>query len=218
MIREKREVDKVNKALIGLVLAGGQSRRMGQDKALMRYQGATLIEHASSLLKAAGCDEVLISRNAPNFLNDKIDDAGPLGGVHAALEVLCNSNAGKGSAIELLVLPVDMPQMTPQLLKALVSAGREAQRSVYVENRFLPFYLSVMQNTKAVLTHYLVDQNKRRVVGFLETLDAVALEEANFTRTKRVNGEQEKQSDEITRVNEAQWLNVNTPDDWPDDK
>ncbi|AXT40648.1 molybdenum cofactor guanylyltransferase [Alteromonas sp. BL110] len=218
LIREKREVDKVNKALIGLVLAGGQSRRMGQDKALMRYQGATLIEHASSLLKAAGCDEVLISRNAPNFLNDKIDDAGPLGGVHAALEVLCNSNAGKGSAIELLVLPVDMPQMTPQLLKALVSAGREAQRSVYVENRFLPFYLSVMHNTNAMLTHYLVDQNKRRVVGFLETLDAVALEEANFTRTKRVNGDQEKQSDEITRVNEAQWLNVNTPDDWPDDK
>ena len=73
MIREKHKVDKVNKTLIGLVLAGGQSRRMGQDKALMRYQGSTLIERASSLLKAAGCDEVLISRNAPNFLNDKID-------------------------------------------------------------------------------------------------------------------------------------------------
>jgi len=45
-------VSKVNTTLIGLVLAGGQSRRMGQDKALMRYQGRTLIDNASSLLQA----------------------------------------------------------------------------------------------------------------------------------------------------------------------
>ncbi len=218
MIREKHKVDKVNKTLIGLVLAGGQSRRMGQDKALMRYQGSTLIERASSLLKAAGCDEVLISRNSLNFLNDKIDDAGPLGGVHAALDALCHSNDGSDSPIALLVLPVDMPQMTPQLLKTLVSLGREAQRSVYVKKRFLPFYLSVKQNTKAILTHYLVDQNKRRVVGFLESLDAIALEEANLVLTKRVGGEQEEQIEELTHADEAQWLNVNTPGDWPDDK
>ena len=218
MIREKHKVDKVNKTLIGLVLAGGQSRRMGQDKALMRYQGSTLIERASSLLKAAGCDEVLISRNAPNFLNDKIDDAGPLGGVHAAVDALCNANNGSDSLIELLVLPVDMPQMTPQLLKLLVSAGRESQRSVYVKNRFLPFYLPVSQDIAARLTHYLVDQNKRRVVGFLDSIDAVALEEANLECTKSANGEQGKQSEKITLVDEAYWLNVNTPGDWPDDK
>ena len=132
LIREKHKVNKVNKTLIGLVLAGGQSRRMGQDKALMRYQGSTLIEHASSLLKDAGCDEVLISRNARGFLVDIIEDAGPLGGVHAALNTLCNSGGANSKTYELLVLPVDMPQMTPQLLKLLVSAGRESQRSVYV--------------------------------------------------------------------------------------
>mgnify|MGYP003363629836 CR=1 FL=1 len=42
-------VSKVNTTLIGLALAGGQSRRMGQDKALMRYQGRTLIDNASLL-------------------------------------------------------------------------------------------------------------------------------------------------------------------------
>ncbi len=218
MIREKREVDKLNKTLIGLVLAGGQSRRMGQDKALMRYQGSTLIEKASSLLKAAGCDEVLISRNAAGFLVDIIEDAGPLGGVHAAVDDLCNANNGSDSLIELLVLPVDMPQMTPQLLKLLVSAGRESQRSVYVKKRFLPFYLPVSQGIAARLTHYLVDQNKRRVVGFLDSIDAVALEEANLECAKSANGEQGKQSEKITLVDEAHWLNVNTPGDWPDDK
>lgn len=218
MIREKYKVDKVYKTLIGLVLAGGQSRRMGQDKALMRYQGSTLIEKASSLLKAAGCDEVLISRNAAGFLVDIIEDAGPLGGVHAAIDDLCNAKHGSDSLVELLVLPVDMPQMTPQLLKLLVSAGRESQRPVYVKNRFLPFYLPVSQDIAARLTHYLVDQNKRRVVGFLDSINAVALEEANLECTKSANGEQGKQSEKITLVDEAHWLNVNTPGDWPDDK
>ena len=68
-------VSKVNTTLIGLVLAGGQSRRMGQDKALMRYQGRALIDNASLLLQSASCDKVLISRNAPGFLNDKIEGA-----------------------------------------------------------------------------------------------------------------------------------------------
>jgi len=77
--------------------------------------------------------------------------------------------------------------------------------------------LSVMHNTNAMLTHYLVEQNERRVVGFLESLEAIALEEANLARPKRVNGVQEKQNEKITRMDEAQWLNVNTPGDWPDD-
>ena len=81
-------MDKVDSTLIGLVLAGGRSRRMGQDKALMRYQGKPLFEHAAALLNEAGCKQVLISRNQPGYLTDIIVDAGPLAGVHAALDVL----------------------------------------------------------------------------------------------------------------------------------
>ena len=53
---------------------------------------------------------------------------------------------------------------------------------------------------------------------FLESLEAIALEEANLVLTKRVGGEQEEQIEELTHADEAQWLNVNTPGDWPDDK
>ena len=200
-------MDKMDSTLIGLVLAGGQSRRMGQDKALMLYNGRTLIDHASSLLLAAGCNEVFISRNAPGFLNDQIEDAGPLSGVHAALDKLGNSDSEKPT--ELLVLPVDMPQMTPELLKRLVLVGRERSQACYVENRFLPFYLPVSQNTKAILTHYLVDQSKRRVVGFLEEVNAVCLK-AHAFETNRL--------DNASHDDEAQWLNVNTPGDWPNEK
>ena len=212
-------MSKVNTTLIGLVLAGGQSRRMGQDKALMRYQGRTLIDNASLLLQSASCDKVLISRNAPGFLNDKIEDAGPLSGVHAVLDALSQSDNHNGNPCELLVLPVDMPQMTPELLRILVSRGREAEKACYVEKRFLPFYLPVTQDTKALLANYLVEQSKRRVVGFLEILNAVSLKEADLKKTARKEeSANKKRLANMSNEDGVEWLNVNTPGDWPHEK
>lgn len=212
-------MSKVNTTLIGLVLAGGQSRRMGQDKALMRYQGRTLIDNASLLLQSASCDKVLISRNAPGFLNDKIEDAGPLSGVHAVLDALSQSDNHNGNPCELLVLPVDMPQMTPELLRILVSRGREAEKACYVEKRFLPFYLPVTQDTKALLANYLVEQSKRRVVGFLEILNAVSLKEADLKKTARKEeSDNKKRLANMSNDDGVEWLNVNTPGDWPHEK
>tara|TARA_Y100000592_G_scaffold35514_1_gene56399 strand:- start:2029 stop:2667 length:639 start_codon:yes stop_codon:yes gene_type:complete len=212
-------VSKVNTTLIGLVLAGGQSRRMGQDKALMRYQGRTLIDNASLLLQSASCDKVLISRNAPGFLNDKIEDAGPLSGVHAVLDALSQSDNHNGNPCELLVLPVDMPQMTPELLRILVSRGREAEKACYVEKRFLPFYLPVTQDTKALLANYLVEQSKRRVVGFLEILNAVSLKEGDLKKIARKDeSANKKRLANMSNEDGVEWLNVNTPGDWPHEK
>ena len=212
-------MSKVNTTLIGLVLAGGQSRRMGQDKALMRYQGRTLIDNASLLLQSASCDKVLISRNAPGFLNDKIEDAGPLSGVHAVLDALSQSDNHNGNPCELLVLPVDMPQMTPELLRILVSRGREAEKACYVEKRFLPFYLPVTQDTKALLANYLVEQSKRRVVGFLEILNAVSLKEGDLKKTARKEeSDNKKRLAKMSNEDDVEWLNVNTPGDWPHEK
>lgn len=212
-------MSKVNTTLIGLVLAGGQSRRMGQDKALMRYQGRTLIDNASLLLQSASCDKVLISRNAPGFLNDKIEDAGPLSGVHAVLDALSQSDNHNGNPCELLVLPVDMPQMTPELLRILVSRGREAEKACYVEKRFLPFYLPVTQKTKALLANYLVEQSKRRVVGFLEILNAVSLKEGDLKKTARKDeSDNKKRLANMSNEDGVEWLNVNTPGEWPHEK
>ena len=212
-------MSKVNTTLVGLVLAGGQSRRMGQDKALMRYQGRTLIDNASLLLQSASCDKVLISRNAPGFLNDKIEDAGPLSGVHAVLDALSQSDNHNGNPCELLVLPVDMPQMTPELLRILVSRGREAEKACYVEKRFLPFYLPVTQDTKALLANYLVEQSKRRVVGFLEILNAVSLKEGDLKKTARKDeSDNKKRLANMSNEDGVEWLNVNTPGEWPHEK
>lgn len=175
--------------LNGLVLAGGQSRRMGQDKALMLYNGRTLLDHATSLLEAAGCSNVLISRNAPGYMSDVIADVGPLAGVLTALNAIGSNN-------ELLVLPVDMPRMSADMLRRLCKRGRLKVKACYVKSKMLPFYLPVDEDIMPRLIQYLCVENKRKVLGFLEAIGAEA----------------------IADDNDAQWLNVNTPGDWPNEK
>ena len=175
--------------LKGLVLAGGQSRRMGQDKALMHYHGHTLIEHAAVMLEKAGCHQVLISRNQPGYLNDILPQNGPLGGVHAALSMLKTGD-------ELLVVPVDMPKLCVAFLKALVETGRHHNRPATVRHRHLPFYLPVAPDTHVILQQLLTVRHERKVVRFLEAVNALA-----FT----------------DQTDDSIWLNVNRPEDWPDE-
>jgi molybdopterin-guanine dinucleotide biosynthesis protein A len=79
--------------LLGLVLAGGASRRMGQDKASLTLHGRPQLDWARELL-ARHCDEVFVSiragqhddpvRRGQRVIIDTHDGAGPIAGIAAA--------------------------------------------------------------------------------------------------------------------------------------
>ena len=50
--------------IVGIVLAGGASRRMGRPKALLDAGGESFLERAVSTLTAGGCDEVIVVVNS----------------------------------------------------------------------------------------------------------------------------------------------------------
>ncbi len=109
----------------GFVVAGGRSVRMGRDKALLPWNGATLLDRAIARLSAV-CDDVTIlcgperryaDRGVPVAV-DVVADAGSLGGVLTGLTLL-NGAAG-------LFLAVDVPQVGVDLLKHLVELSAEA--------------------------------------------------------------------------------------------
>lgn len=95
-----------------IILAGGRSSRMGQDKALLKLDGDSQLCRTVALAKAAGCDQILISRNQPGFINDLYPDAGPLAGIQAALLQV--------HASQCLILPVDTPLLNAELLTLLL--------------------------------------------------------------------------------------------------
>ncbi len=95
----------------GAVIAGGQSRRMGRDKALLTVDGELMWRRQACVLQAAGAAVVGVVRQrgqAPLGLlreirlwHDSVVGVGPLAGLHAALAV-CQHEW-------LAVLAVDMP-------------------------------------------------------------------------------------------------------------
>lgn len=102
---------------IGVILAGGRSTRMGQDKANLIVDGQRLLDRARDLLFQC-CDEVIVVGGPESdYRDDVVDgvsDGGPLGGVLAALR------SGRGHRY--LCLPVDQPRLTPDALQPLLDA------------------------------------------------------------------------------------------------
>lgn len=111
-----QDAQDLNPRCIGVVLAGGRSRRMGRDKALLEYGGTTLLRHQVDCLSKV-CSQVVVSGEYPGFdcVPDTRHDGGPLAGMHAA------ATRFPGSA--LLFLAIDMPAMTPQALRRLRQPG-----------------------------------------------------------------------------------------------
>jgi molybdopterin-guanine dinucleotide biosynthesis protein A len=101
------------------LLVGGESRRMGQDKATVMLNGKPLWQRQLEVLRALGPVEILISgRTDPSwrptdtiFVPDAAPSCGPISGIAAALR--------KTRAAHLVVLAIDMPAMTSQYLKHL---------------------------------------------------------------------------------------------------
>jgi molybdopterin-guanine dinucleotide biosynthesis protein A len=128
-----------SRAVSGLVLAGGRSRRMGVDKALLEVAGQPLWQRQRDLLLAAGVEDVLISARPDQgwsaglpVVHDAAPDHSPLGGIVAGL--------GAARADRLFVLAVDLPRLSPSWLEELWAAATVAGGAVgrWPEGHFEP--------------------------------------------------------------------------------
>ena len=109
------------------LLAGGESRRMGRDKATMEFGGEPLWKRQLGLLRALKPRQLFVSaRTRPEWLPDDaellVDDRpsrGPLSGLTKALTTIRTTH--------LLALAVDMPFMTERALGKLLQFATEGR-------------------------------------------------------------------------------------------
>jgi molybdenum cofactor guanylyltransferase len=110
-----------DRALTGVVLVGGASTRFGSPKALAELDGEMFVERARCIL-AAACDEVLLVGKAGELPFEVVDDGSsvraPIAGVVAGLRAAAREVA--------VFLPVDCPRVTPEIVRALGAACRDA--------------------------------------------------------------------------------------------
>jgi molybdenum cofactor guanylyltransferase len=125
-------------SITAFVLAGGQSTRMGSDKASLMLGNETLLERSLKLARTV-CSEVKIVGSAEKFarfgnvVEDVYPECGPLAGIHAALVASTTDRN--------LVLAVDLPFIQARFLQFLMSRSKDLGATVTlprVDDRWQP--------------------------------------------------------------------------------
>lgn len=161
---------------LGVVLAGGKSSRMGENKAFLQRVDQDMLDFSKQNLIDAGCSKVIVSGN--NFdVADHYQELGPLAGICSVFKAL------KPQAV--LALPVDLPLLSATDLHELKLKGELAQKATFFEEHYLPLYLpnnaftemffanafsqpsskgpSVRQLLKATPSQVIIPQNPQRL-------------------------------------------------------
>jgi molybdopterin-guanine dinucleotide biosynthesis protein A len=175
-----------------LVLAGGQSRRMGRPKALLPVGATTLIESIVTRL-APEFDHLLVAVGDPGSVPDRLrthlvrdlhPGAGPMAGVEAGLAA---------SPFDLVVaVACDMPAVTPSLLRRLVTeAGGRSAVVPRVDGRPEPACAAYRRTALEPISTAL-ERGRLRAADVLNDLDVRWLDDED----------------------RAQFVSLNTPEDY----
>jgi molybdopterin-guanine dinucleotide biosynthesis protein A len=172
---------------LGVVLAGGRSRRFGRDKLAEEVGGRPLLHHAIlRLLEVCGRAVVVIGNAADEphmpagvdvtFTRDTRADEGPLRGLGAGLDV--------ADTPVVVAVGGDMPDLQPEVLREMLRAARETGAVAVAlsdrgETRPLPCVLRTEPAADAVAI--LLGSGRRSLRDLLAAVTTVVVDEPSWT-------------------------------------
>lgn len=173
--------------LVGILLAGGKSLRMGQDKALLVRQGQTQLAHCYQLLQSLACDMILVSH--PQYgLADRYSEKGPLAGIESCVNHFLNQAYSQAQAI---VIPIDMPLLIAKDIELLITTSRITHQACCFSSTVLPFSFFINASTALQLKAQM--KTSDLAIGrFLKQINTV----------------------QVSPFCESRLLNTNTPESW----
>jgi molybdopterin-guanine dinucleotide biosynthesis protein A len=201
------------------ILAGGRSRRMGVDKALLEAEGRTLLERTAQSALATGRPTLVVGRTEPKnwpfpevmFLSDPDtiagerpeDGFGPMGGLWTVLHyVSVDTNPGTlpkdmDDAPHVLLLGCDMPRLTVRAIEWILSAaeGRGVKLGLVVRygGRIEPLF-SIYGAGLIPMIESRIGVNELSMQGLIKTAPIAYIDAPEDVG--------------------AALVNVNTPDEW----
>ena len=180
---------------VGVILAGGKSTRMKQDKALLRLDGRSLLQRQFDLLeRILGEGFVIVSGDRPGFphLKDLTPHLGPLEG----LRTVCRSLALSNARASVLVVPVDMPFITEAGCARLLQVAGNTSLTKF-QGQQLPLVIHDLSGVLRAIEELKNDarsgdQGRYSFRDLMERLDV----------------------DEVPPEPDHFFRNLNTPEDW----
>ena len=169
---------------IGVVLAGGLSSRMGQDKANLSWHQHTLLQHMQQCLQESLCQHVLTSRNHSQGIADRFKNKGPLGGIDAVLQQLPEQ-------CFLTILPVDMPLLDSASLIHLQTISANNRQTVCYQQSFLPCVIVVNNALRSYIEQQLSRAGNYSINAMLDFANYQAISHPDPSRLGNANTPQQ---------------------------
>jgi len=114
----------MSRVVTGVILAGGESRRMSQDKAHLPWGDRTLIEHMINTLRLVTDEIIVVAKDAAPFthlharvVEDLVQGAHALGGLYTGLRLAAHERC--------FVCACDAPFLNPALIQFLIQQADE---------------------------------------------------------------------------------------------
>ena len=184
--------------LSAILLAGGLSRRMGVDKATLLVAGEPLWQRQLRMIKEVGPAAFWLSARGElpwcppgiEVVPDKLPSRGPLSGVASGLSRLQTSH--------LLVLAVDLPQMTTAHLRELWGLSRPGTGVIPLNGGYFEPLCAIYPAEAAVVAEARLNSPDASLQGF-----AAMLRQLSQVRVH-----------ELTPEERPLYHNMNTPSDY----
>ncbi len=179
----------MSKNLSCIVLAGGQSKRMGKDKAFLSYKGKTFLRNILEKLDKF-CNQIIIVGNKDpelylneansinaeiNFTKDKYPYAGPLNGLLSVSDLIKNE--------VVYVTPCDTPLLNGEIIPFLVESLDNYDAVVpQVNGKYQPLNAVYTKNALKKVKDIYEKENVRSLMGFLKRINTKILDENDIKK------------------------------------
>lgn len=187
--------------IAGVILAGGMSKRMGKNKALIKIgKDTTVLERTIDILKEL-FEEILLITNSPeeyevckkecSIRTDIIKGIGPLGGIYTGLSHTTKEN--------IFCVACDMPFLDKEFIKKEIEHFREIDCEAFVPEDKLgqiePLHSIYKKELKEKLEAYIKNTSNYSIREFLRTIKTYYWEFPQETNYNKI------------------FMNLNTPED-----
>ena len=161
-----------------IIMAGGQSQRMGCDKATLVVGEDTLLKRVAVIIRPLFARVVVSVRESRSDIDlpqvcDDYPDSGPLAGLHAAL--------AQAGTPWIFAVATDMPFLQPALIEVLSSLRAEHQAVVpVVHGHVQPLAAFYSRAALPVIQSILEGRGKRSIRSALAQLNVLYVDESEL--------------------------------------
>ncbi len=166
----------------GVILAGGKSRRMGRDKAMLPWRVGTFVQTIEDSMKGLLAEILVIRRQ-----DDMRKDCGPLGGIETGL-LLCRAPWA-------LFVSCDTPLLDQSIYRRFIEAetGSAKRASSPTHGRFWGNFPLMLHKDHLPVVQRLLDGGERSVRALLKEIrcQKIYLNEAEAQQIHSINTPQD---------------------------